>query len=96
VYRIPLLVDISRISETEILNDFGERCRANLNQQVNMVAHQTKSVNPVPVSFNTFLNKQQEPRTVGIGEENIVPAITPHHHMIMSAREMDSRFASHN
>jgi len=77
------------------LNNFREWQRANLNQQVNMIVHQTKRVNPMVVSRNACLKKQQETATISSRKENIVPAIASHHHMIIPAGEMDSGFARH-
>jgi len=47
-----------------------------------MVIHQTKSMNPMPISFDTFLNKKQKPRAVSRRKENIATAIAAHHHMV--------------
>jgi len=60
-----------------------------------MVIHQTKSMNPMPISFDTFLNKKQKPRTVSRRKEDIATAIAAHHHMVKTAGEMNSGFTCH-
>jgi len=52
-------------------------------------------MNPMSISFDTFLNKKQKPRTVGRRKEYIAAAIAAHHHMVKTAGKMNSGFTCH-
>jgi len=62
---------------------------------VNMVVHQTKSVNSMFIPRNACLKEQQETTMIGSRKENIIPAIASHHYMIIATGEVDSGFACH-
>jgi hypothetical protein len=85
---------VTRIAEAQILHDLRKRKRTNFYEQMDMICHQTESMNAVPISFNAFL--QQEIKTVAVftGGKDILPAISAKHNMIKCARIMYTRFTS--
>jgi len=91
----PILVDMSRISEAEVLHNLSKRHCTNLNQKMNVIAHQTKCMNPMSISLNALLNPQKKSGSVSGRKENIMPGISPHHYVVISTGNMHSRFARH-
>ena len=90
------LVYISRVTKTDVLKYLGKRHSAYLNNQVQMIGHQAKCMEPVTVSFNAFLEWQIKPGPVCLGIKNFLAAVAVKYNMIKSAGIMDTRFANHN
>ena len=89
------LIDISSVTKRNVLNDFRERSVTHLNDQVNVVAHETECMQSARKAFRGFLQKQQEFRTVGFSIEDILPTVAAQNYMIRTAWNMKSRFSCH-
>ena len=88
-------VDIPGVSKAYVLNYFGKGHFADLNDEVQMICHQTKTMNAVSEPFNTLLQQQIQPGSIRLGIKDILAAITTKNNVIESARIMNTRFAGH-
>ena len=68
---------------------------AGLDHQVHVVGHQAIAVDAVAEARNALGEQVEEPPPVGHGEEDVLPAVAPQHHVIDAARNMQARLACH-
>ncbi len=66
-----------------------------LNDDVDMVVHQAKSVYPAAKPFNGILEDQVKAIPVQVGKENRGTCITPKNNVVHSRRIMYAGFTSH-
>ena len=88
-------IDVTGITEAQILHDSGKRHRTNFNEQMDMIGHQAKSMNAVLISFKTLMQQEIKTTAVIAGKKDILPAIAAKHDMIKSTGIMYARFTSH-
>ncbi len=88
-------VDPSGITKREILHAAGQRDIANLQGNMNMIAHEAKGVDPIAKPESAFLKQEIETGVVSVGQKNILPAVAPEKNMIKSTRKMDAWFPCH-
>ena len=88
-------IDIPGVSKAYVLNYFGKGYFANLNDEVQMICHQTKTMNAVSEPFNALLQQQIQPGSIRLDIKNILAAITTKNNVVDSARIMNTRFTSH-
>lgn len=62
---------------------------------MDMVGHETESVNPVAVPAGSLLEQEIEAISVIILEEDRLTAVTPENHVIESAGMMNAWFTGH-
>jgi hypothetical protein len=67
------------------LHYLGKRRFSNLNDQMDMVHHQTECVNAMIVSFPAFPKQKIKVMPVIFGEKNSLATIASEHHVIKSA-----------
>jgi hypothetical protein len=77
------------------LHNPGQRNLACLNDDVNMVSHQAKSMYPATKSFNGILEDQVKAIPVLVGKKNWITGITAKDNVVHGRRKMYARFASH-
>jgi hypothetical protein len=57
-------VDITCVSKAYVLDNFGKRNFANLNNDMKRICHQAKSMDTVSEPFNAFLQQHIKPEPV--------------------------------
>jgi len=77
------------------LDDLGQWRVANLNGQMDMIAHAAERVDLVAESGGSFLKEEVEAGVVSLAEEDLLPAVSPEHHVIDTAGNMNSGFPRH-
>ena len=88
-------VQVSGITQTDILHDPGQRHLTDLDCQMYVVGHQAKSVNTMSVFFHAFLEKKIKARPVGLGEKNVLSAVSPQDNVVNCAGIVNAWFSSH-
>ncbi len=86
-------IDPESVAEAEVLHDAGQRHVADLNGQMDMVGHQTKSQQAMVVPLDAFLEKKKKPATVIIVPEDVLSGIASYYHVVQGAGKMDARFS---
>ncbi len=72
----PSSVNIARVAEAEIVHDRRERDICHLDNKMNVVSHQAKSMGSVSKPFYTFLDEQIEMGTVNAIKEDVLPCVS--------------------
>ena len=83
-----LVVDPARVAERQVLHDPRQGIFGDLYEQMNVVGHATKTMNPMAVAFHPLLKQQIQVIPIVVDEENILPTISAQHDMIVSTGYM--------
>ena len=95
VYFLLLSIEITGKAEAHILHYGWQAYLTYLNNQVNMIIHQTKRMDTVLVTLNTFLQKETEANSICIRKEGVLASFTMKHDMVKRTRKMKTGFTSH-
>ena len=89
------LIDVSGVSEAEVLDDSGQRDVTDLDGDVDVIGHEAEGMDAVPESFSPIFEECVAVAPVGMTEEDILTTVAAENDMIDSAGIMDTGFASH-
>jgi len=96
VPRFPLSpVGPARVAEGEVLHDSRQGDVRHLNQQMDVVGHETESMDAMAVALCSFLHEEVEAATVLVVEEDVLPGVASQDHVVKGAWIMDSGFSGH-
>ena len=93
-FLIPV-VPVTRVAKQNVLHHFRKRCLADLDQMVNVIAHQHIGVQPIAKSLRTLFEKIQIALTILIVFEDCLPLIAATHDVIERPGEMYPRLSGH-
>jgi hypothetical protein len=83
------------VSKGQVLDDPGKSDISDLNGQMDMGSHQTESMDPVPITFDPFLEQEKKPGPVFLAEKNLLSTVPAQHDMVQRTRKMNPWFTCH-
>src|SRR3990170_6190916 len=89
-------VPVTREAKQIVLHHLRKRCLADLNQMMNVIAHEHIGVQSVAKSPLALFEKIQITLTISIVFEDRLPLITPTHDVIERADEMYPPLSGHS
>ncbi|BCR06012.1 hypothetical protein DESUT3_30810 [Desulfuromonas versatilis] len=92
---LPLSVAELGIAEAKILHDSGKWHIIDLDNEVQVVAHQAKGMDPMAKPFGPLLQEEVEATAVRLVEKDFLARIASEYDMIDSAGKMNTRFSRH-
>jgi len=75
-------VEILGVGLLQSLHELAQRCLRTLNQQMNMVGHQTESINDVTVLPTVLRQPFEIGVIVGVGGEGLLSLIAPYNDVV--------------
>ncbi len=88
-------VDLAGMAEGEVLHRPRQGLLARLYHQVHVVGHQAIAVDPVPEARDALGQQLEKALPIGLGEEDVLAAVAPQHHVIEAAGDVQARFPCH-
>jgi hypothetical protein len=84
-----------REGHLKMAHEFAQIGPGGVNQQMKMVGHQNIGNQIDIINFATVSQRFQEGFAVLIGQKDILPVITPVHHMVITAGQLDPQRSCH-
>ncbi len=89
-------IDPLAVSKWKIMNNLWKGCLSNLNEKMDMVIHETKSMNPMAIPFHSFMDEERHLAPICIAKKYFLTVISPQHDMVKSSRSVKTHCSCHN